>query len=197
MTAPEDLICVTGSLFLAAESRAIVMPHVRGPLITGRCHVTTKQGRSRADRSKSSLWKEEAMNTAFWLRVGAIWGFLAVAIGAFGAHGLKDRFKSLGDQFGPLTTERPEGIFQTATHYHAYCALAIVAVGLLAANGRNGAALQVAGWSFLLGSLIFSGSLYVLAGTGIKKLGMITPIGGVLMLIGWVALALAAGSKSS
>ena len=77
------------------------------------------------------------MSTSFWLRVGAIWGFLAVAIGAFGAHGLKDRFKSLGDQFGPLTTERPEGIFQTATHYHAYCALAILAVGLLAANGRE------------------------------------------------------------
>src|ERR1700678_1074796 len=106
------------------------------------------------------------MSTSFWLRVGAIWGFLAVAIGAFGAHGLKDRFKSLGDQFGPLATERPEGIFQTATHYHAFCALAILAVGLLAATGRGGTALQVAGWSFLVGSLIFSGSLYVLAATG-------------------------------
>jgi uncharacterized membrane protein YgdD (TMEM256/DUF423 family) len=136
------------------------------------------------------------MSTAFWLRIGAVWGFLAVAIGAFGAHGLKDRFKSLGDQFGGLTTERPEGIFQTATQYHAFCALAIVGVGLLAAHGRSGTALQVAGWSFLLGSLIFSGSLYILAATGIKTLGMITPIGGVLMLVGWVALALAAGSKS-
>ena len=137
------------------------------------------------------------MSTTFWLRAGAIWGFLAVAIGAFGAHGLKEQFKSLGDQFGSLATERPEGIFQTATHYHAYCALAVLAVGLLAATGRGGTALQVAGWSFLSGSLIFSGSLYVLAATGIKKLGMITPIGGVLMLIGWVALALAAGSKSN
>jgi uncharacterized membrane protein YgdD (TMEM256/DUF423 family) len=137
------------------------------------------------------------MNISFWLRVGAIWGFLAVAIGAFGAHGLKDRFKTLGDQFGPLTTERPEGIFQTATQYHFYCAMAILVVGLLAANGRTGTALQVAGWSFLTGSLIFSGTLYVLAATGIKQLGMITPIGGVLMLIGWVALAIAAGSKSS
>ncbi len=62
------------------------------------------------------------MSTSIWLRIGAIWGFLAVAIGAFGAHGLKDRFKELGDQFGTLATERPEGIFQTATHYHMYCA---------------------------------------------------------------------------
>jgi uncharacterized membrane protein YgdD (TMEM256/DUF423 family) len=137
------------------------------------------------------------MNTSFWIRVGAIWGFLAVAIGAFGAHGLKDRFKSLGDQFGPLATERPEGIFQTATHYHAFCALAILAVGLLAATGRGGTALQVAGWSFLVGSLIFSGSLYVLAATGIKWLGAITPIGGLFMLVGWVALAIAAGSRSN
>jgi uncharacterized membrane protein YgdD (TMEM256/DUF423 family) len=137
------------------------------------------------------------MNTSFWIRVGANWGFLAVAIGAFGAHGLKDRFKSLGDQFGPLATERPEGIFQTATHYHAFCALAILAVGLLAATGRGGTALQVAGWSFLVGSLIFSGSLYVLAATGIKWLGAITPIGGLFMLVGWVALAIAAGSRSN
>jgi uncharacterized membrane protein YgdD (TMEM256/DUF423 family) len=137
------------------------------------------------------------MNTSFWIRVGAIWGFLAVAIGAFGAHGLKDRFKSLGDQFGPLATERPEGIFQTATHYHAYCALAILAVGLLAATGRGGTALQVAGWSLLLGSVIFSGSLYVLAATGIRWLGAITPIGGLFMLVGWVALAIAAGSRSN
>jgi uncharacterized membrane protein YgdD (TMEM256/DUF423 family) len=137
------------------------------------------------------------MNTSFCIRVGAIWGFLAVAIGAFGAHGLKDRFKSLGDQFGPLVTERPEGIFQTATHYHAYCALAILAVGLLAATGRSGTALQVAGWAFLVGSLIFSGSLYVLAATGIKWLGAITPIGGLFMLVGWVALAIAAGSRSN
>ncbi len=135
------------------------------------------------------------MTTTFWIRVGAIWGFLAVAIGAFGAHGLKEQFKTLGEQFGPLSTEWPEAIYQTASHYHAYCALAILAVGLLAANGRDGTALQVAGWSFLLGSLIFSGSLYVLAGTGMKWLGMITPFGGVLMLIAWVALAIAAGSK--
>ena len=118
-----------------------------------------------------------------------------MAIGAFGAHGLKDRFKALGDQFGPMTTERPEGIFQTATHYHAYCALAIMAVGLLSTTGRGGTALQVAGWSLLLGSVIFSGTLYVLAATGIKWLGAITPIGGLMMLVGWLALAVTGGSR--
>jgi uncharacterized membrane protein YgdD (TMEM256/DUF423 family) len=137
------------------------------------------------------------MTSAFWLRVGAIWGFLAVAIGAFGAHGLKEQFKSVGDQFGSLVTERPQEIFQTGSHYHAYCALAILLVGIVAAIGRSGTALQVAGWSFLAGSLIFSGSLYVLAATGIKRLGMITPIGGVFILVGWAALALAAGSKAN
>jgi uncharacterized membrane protein YgdD (TMEM256/DUF423 family) len=137
------------------------------------------------------------MNPTFWLRTGAIWGLLAVAIGAFGAHGLKERFQALGEQFGGLVNERPEGIFQTATQYHMYSALAIVAVGLLANSGHGGAALELAGWSFLVGSIVFSGSLYVLASTGLKWLGMITPIGGVIMIAGWVALAVAAGSKSS
>jgi uncharacterized membrane protein YgdD (TMEM256/DUF423 family) len=136
------------------------------------------------------------MNPSFWLRTGAIWGLLAVAIGAFGAHGLKERFRSIGEQFGGLVNERPEGIFQTATQYHMYCALAIVAVGLLATLGRGGAALEFAGWSFLVGSIVFSGSLYVLAATGMKSLGMITPIGGLIMLAGWIALAVAA-SKST
>jgi uncharacterized membrane protein YgdD (TMEM256/DUF423 family) len=137
------------------------------------------------------------MNASFWLRVGAIWGFMAVAVGAFGAHGLKERFRSLGDQFGPMATERPEGIFQTGSHYHMSCALAILAVGVLASLGKQGPALQVAGWSFLVGSLVFSGSLYVLAATGIKWLGMITPLGGIGMLLGWVALAIAAPSNTN
>ena len=74
-----------------------------------------------------------------------------------------------------------------------YCALAILAVGLLAATGRDGTSLQLAGWLFLIGSLIFSGSLYLLSVTGVKWLGAITPIGGVAMLAGWLVLAIAAG----
>ena len=61
--------------------------------------------------------------------------------------------------------------------------------------GRRGIALEVAGWSFLLGSLVFSGSLYVLAATGLKWLGMITPLGGIVMLVAWLALAAAAGAS--
>jgi uncharacterized membrane protein YgdD (TMEM256/DUF423 family) len=135
------------------------------------------------------------MNPGFWLRVGAIWGFLAVFLGAFGAHGLKQRFETLGKDSAGLTTERLEAHFHTATQYHMYCALAILAVGVLSQTGRGGTAIDTAGWSFLVGSLLFSGSLYVLATTGLKWLGAITPIGGVAMLIGWLALAVAAGSS--
>jgi uncharacterized membrane protein YgdD (TMEM256/DUF423 family) len=115
-------------------------------------------------------------------------------MGAFGAHRLQDRFQSLGTQPGGLAAERLQANFQTAAQYHMYCALALLAVGLLAVASRGGTALQAAGWSFLLGSLIFSGSLYILSVTGLRWLGAITPIGGVLMLAGWLALAVAAGS---
>jgi uncharacterized membrane protein YgdD (TMEM256/DUF423 family) len=136
------------------------------------------------------------MSAGFWMRIGAIWGFLAVSMGAFGAHGLKERFQSLGGQTGGLTAERLEANFHTAAQYHMYCALAILAVGLFAATGRSGAALQTSGWSFLVGSLIFSGSLYILSISGLRWLGAITPIGGLAMLVGWIALAIAAGAPS-
>ena len=72
----------------------------------------------------------------------------------------------------------------------------LVAVGLLAISGRTGASLAVAGWGFLAGILIFSGSLYILSLTGIRWLGAITPIGGVALLVGWLALAFAAAGPS-
>ncbi len=137
------------------------------------------------------------MSTAFWLRVGAVWGFLAISMGAFGAHGLEDRFAALGGLPGGLSAERLKANFNTAAQYHMYCALAILAVGILAQFGRGGAALQAAGWLFVIGSLIFSGSLYILAVTGVRWLGAITPIGGVAMIAAWVALAVAAGSFDS
>ena len=136
------------------------------------------------------------MNAGFWLRIGAIWGFLAVSMGAFGAHGLSERFRALGEHSGGLTAARLEANFHTASQYHMYSALALLAVGILAATGRGGAALEVAGWSFLVGSLIFSGSLYVLAASGLRWLGAVTPIGGVIMIVAWLALALAAGTAS-
>ncbi len=136
------------------------------------------------------------MGASFWLRTGAIWGFLAVTMGSFGAHGLRGRFESLGSVPGGLSTERLEANFQTATQYQMYCAFALLAVGLMVQAGRGGAALDAAGWLFLAGSLVFSGSLYVLCITGEKWLGKITPIGGVAMLAGWIALAVAAGTLS-
>jgi uncharacterized membrane protein YgdD (TMEM256/DUF423 family) len=137
------------------------------------------------------------MSAAFWLRVGAVWGLLAISMGAFGAHGLEDRFASLGGMPGGLSAERLKANFNTGAQYHMYCALAILAVGILIQFGRGGAALQAAGWLFVLGSLIFSGSLYILAITGLRWLGRITPIGGVAMIAAWVALAVAAGSFDS
>jgi uncharacterized membrane protein YgdD (TMEM256/DUF423 family) len=126
------------------------------------------------------------MNDTNWLRVGAIWGFLAVAMGAFGAHGLKDRLNALGQAAN----------YETATQYHMSCALALLAVGLLGLWGRSGPANSIAGWTMFVGSIIFSGTLYALAVTGQRWLGAITPIGGVLILIGWSALAIAASPAS-
>ncbi len=136
------------------------------------------------------------MSAVSWMRIGAIWGFLAVSMGAFGAHGLEERFQAVGVSTGGMTVERLKDNFRTAAQYHMYCALAILAVGLFAATGRSGAALQVSGWSFLVGSSIFSGSLYILSISGIRWLGAITPIGGVGILVGWIALAIAAGSPA-
>ena len=122
------------------------------------------------------------MSGGTWLRIGAIAGALAVAIGAFGAHSLKG------------LSARSLEVFETGARYQMYHALALLAVGLVASQGRaNGSALAVAGWSFLVGIVLFSGSLYALALTNISKLGAITPIGGLAFLVGWSALAIAVG----
>lgn len=111
-----------------------------------------------------------------WLAMGSISMFLAVAAGAFGAHALKAR----------LTPEMRE-IYEVAVRYHVYHALAMLFVSVAAAR-PGGAIFQIAGIAFLLGTVLFSGSLYVMAVTENKALGMITPLGGVLFLIGWLAL---------
>lgn len=108
-----------------------------------------------------------------WLLIGAINGFLAVAAGAFGAHGLKHLPAYFLD------------VFKVGAQYHMYHALALVALAFLPA-ARAG---SVAGGCFLGGIVVFSGSLYLLALTQQKWLGAITPIGGVLFLVGWGALA--------
>ena len=122
------------------------------------------------------------MTANSWLATGCVLGGLAVVIGAFGAHTLE-----------PRLSQTPKGLdrYQTGVEYHMYHALALLALGTLAAR-TSGVAVQVAGWSFLVGIVLFSGSLYAFALTGIRSLGMITPIGGVGFLVGWTALALAA-----
>ena len=111
-----------------------------------------------------------------WLALGAVYGFAAVALGAFGAHALKGR---LSPDFAAA--------YQTAVQYQFYHALALLAVGILA--GRNASStLNFSGAAFALGVLLFSGSLYALSLTGVRAFGAITPVGGALFLLGWAAL---------
>lgn len=114
-----------------------------------------------------------------FLMLGSISGFLSVALGAFGAHALKEKL----DDYSL-------GIFHTGVTYQTTHALALILVALLIKWYPDSTGLTWAGWSFIVGTLIFSGSLYTLAMTGIKVLGAITPIGGVLFLIGWALLAI-------
>jgi uncharacterized membrane protein YgdD (TMEM256/DUF423 family) len=117
-----------------------------------------------------------------FLLVGAVLGFLGVALGAFGAHGLRARLS-------------PEmlAVFETGVRYHMYHALALVVTSLLMAR-MTGWLVAAAGWSFVAGILLFSGSLYALAISGVTMLGAITPLGGLAFLAGWAFLAVAAAS---
>jgi uncharacterized membrane protein YgdD (TMEM256/DUF423 family) len=115
-----------------------------------------------------------------FLALGAASAAISVAAGAFGAHALKARLS-------------PEllAIFETGARYEMYHALGIVAAGW-AAGRFGGAAPAWAGWLFALGTLLFSGSLYALALTGVRALGAVTPFGGVAFIAGWIALAVSA-----
>ncbi len=115
--------------------------------------------------------------TKFFLLAGTITGFLAVAIGAFGAHGLREL----------LTAHQRVDTFELAVKYQFYHTFALLAVGVLSYIFRE-ANFAPAGYCFLGGILIFSGSLYALALTNVGKLGAITPIGGLLFLVGWAWL---------
>ena len=121
------------------------------------------------------------MERYFWLLSG-INGFAAVALGAFGAHGL-ERWLSATDD-----VSRRLGWWHTASHYHLIHALAIAAAAYLVQKDPRVA--SVAGVCFQLGILLFSGSLYLMTLSGIRWLGAITPIGGLLLLLGWAAVAL-------
>ena len=114
------------------------------------------------------------------LLAGALAAFIGVGFGAFGAHGLRGR----------LSAEML-GVFETGVRYQMYHALAILltAVGLGFVDSRL---LRIAAWLFAAGIVLFSGSLYALALTGVTTLGMVTPLGGLAFLAGWAALIVAA-----
>ncbi len=115
-----------------------------------------------------------------WFGVGALAGALGVALGAFGAHGLKSRVEP------ELLT-----VFETGVRYHMYHALALLAVGW-AAGRWPGSGVEASGWLFACGIVIFSGSLYLMTLTGARWLGAITPIGGLAFIAGWTLLAISA-----
>lgn len=116
-----------------------------------------------------------------FIALGALAALLAVALGAFGAHGLKSR---LGADM--------MAIYQTGVQYHFWHALGLVLVGLLAIHLPGSGALRAAGWLMAAGILVFSGSLYALALSGVRWLGAITPFGGLAFLAAWACLAWAA-----
>ena len=109
----------------------------------------------------------------FWALAGAVNAFVAVAAGAFGAHGLRAR-----------VTPRMLEVFETGARYQMFHALALLAVAWVASQ-REGVA-DAAGWAMLVGVALFSGSLYAMALTGVTRFGMVTPLGGVGFLVGWV-----------
>lgn len=114
-----------------------------------------------------------------FLASGAILGALGVALGAFGAHALKAMLEASGRT----------DTFETAVKYQMYHALALVLVGVLAAQLPNQAKwLTWSGYAFVVGVLIFSGALYLICFTGVRAWGAVAPIGGTLLIVGWLAL---------
>ena len=114
-----------------------------------------------------------------FLLIGSILGFLGVAFGAFGAHALRARLS-------------PEmlAVFETGVRYQMYHAFALLIVAAAIGHAGTARLLVLAGWLFFVGVVLFSGSLYVLALTGVGMLGAVTPFGGLLFLLGWALLAL-------
>lgn len=115
-----------------------------------------------------------------FLTLASVSALFAVAFGAFGAHALKSRLDA-----SAMAT------FETASQYHFYHSLALLAVGLIALSQPHTLMLRTSGWLFFVGIVIFSGSLYVLSISGLRWLGAITPIGGLAFMGGWLCLAIA------
>lgn len=115
-----------------------------------------------------------------FIGIGAVLALIAVGTGAFGAHGLKERL-----------TPDLLAVWKTAVEYHLAHALGLILIGLFA-NARPSGLVTAAGAALIAGVALFSGSLYVLALSGVKWLGAVTPIGGLSFMIGWALLAIAA-----
>ena len=120
--------------------------------------------------------------TRIFIAAAALFGGLSVAGGAFASHALKNQL-----------SDRALGIFETGARYQMYHALALLLVALLLNRAEEFQTFfAVAGWAFIVGTIVFSGSLYALSLTDIKWLGAITPLGGVALIVGWGCLAIAA-----
>ncbi|OZB96447.1 DUF423 domain-containing protein [Paenibacillus sp. XY044] len=119
-----------------------------------------------------------------FILTGALMAMLSVVIGAFGAHMLE-----------PIVGESAMKVYETGVQYHMAHALGILLIGIVAGLWGDSRKLAWAGWLLLAGIILFSGSLYVLAITGIKILGAITPLGGVAFIIGWICLIAEAVSR--
>lgn len=120
----------------------------------------------------------------FFLISSALSGFLAVALGAFGAHGLKTKLSS-----------EMLSVYQTAVQYHFYHTFALALVGVLCLHFTNTVLLRISAYGFIAGIVLFSGSLYLLSITGMRWLGPITPIGGLCFLAAWLTLAASIGKN--
>ena len=118
-----------------------------------------------------------------WIVVGAVSMAVGVALGAFGAHALRDSL-----------TAKELDWWRTAQEYQVWHGLGLVLLGLLESSGRRS---TVAGWLFLVGTLVFSGTLYSMALGGPTWLGAVTPIGGASFIAGWIALTLSARARSA
>ncbi|MEC5424420.1 DUF423 domain-containing protein [Virgibacillus sp. C22-A2] len=114
-----------------------------------------------------------------FILIGIVNGFIAVALGAFGAHGLEGK-----------VSEKALKTWEKAVSYQMFHTVALLVTGLLLAKFHSGGMVW-AGWMFFIGILLFSGSLYIYSTTAIKTFAMITPLGGVAFLIGWVILGTA------
>lgn len=123
------------------------------------------------------------MKAKHWIMLGAVNAALAIVAGAFGAHGLEDR-----------VAPKLLSAFETGAQYHFYHALGLIAVGLTQSLRPSETGFGLIGWLMIAGIILFSGSLYLLALTGVTMLGAITPLGGLAWIVAWLRFAFAAAS---